>query len=326
MRIAFASCMTPFRFPSQPAWNDVAPANPDELVLLGDSVYYDADGSSMGAVQAMNASAFAAHAHFRLSRQLAVPEFRALVGRPGLRTHAIWDDHDFLWNNACGGDVAGQPTVRDLVAPARALFAAYRRTLAARLAPGSFPATPPPFSASTPAPGYSNVLLGNGVLLHLTDGRSFKTRRGRRALLGTPQLDAMEAAMQAADVADPTTVHLVTSGVVFEARHGECWLDCQAEYNRMLGLATRHRILMLSGDIHDNNVAAYALPGGKVLFEATSSGAAVCTLVTVGTEQRNFGLLDIDAHQVQVRIFKFGDLQFHIAIDRATWQGVAPQD
>jgi len=326
MRIAFASCMTPFRFPSQPAWNDVALANPDELVLLGDSVYYDADGASTGEVKAMNASQFAAHAHFRLSRQLAVPEFRALVGRPVLRTHAIWDDHDFLWNNACGAEVAGQPDLRHLVPPARAMFAVYRKALSAHLAPGSFPASPPPFGADTPAPGYSNVVLRDSVLLHLTDGRSFKGRLGRRALLGTAQFDAMEAAMQAADVADPTTVHLVASGVVFEARHGECWLDCEPEYNRMLGLATRHRILMLSGDIHDNNVAAYALPGGKLLFEATSSGAAVKTAVTIGTEQRNYGLLDIDAHQVQVRIFKFGDLQFHIAIDRATWQGVAPQD
>lgn len=326
MRIAFASCMTPSRFASQPVWNEVALAQPDELVLLGDSVYYDADGASTGEVKAMNASQFAAHAHARMSRQLAVPEFGALIRRPGLRTHAIWDDHDFLWNNACGAEVAEQPQFRELAAPARATFAAYRKALSAQLAPGSFPTSPPPFGKTTPAPGYSSVALDAGVLLHLTDGRSFKAKQGRRALLGVDQFDALEAAMQSADAREPATVHLVASGVVFEARHGESWLDCQSEHDRMLGLATRHRILMLSGDIHDNRLAVYALAGGKQLFEATSSGAAVKTAVTVGTEQRNHGLLDIDANQVQVRLFKFGALQVHIAIDRATWQGAAPQD
>ena len=102
MRIAFTSCMTPFHFPAQPVWDEIAAADPDVLVLLGDSAYYDADGSSMSAVKAMSAFAFATHAHGRLAKQVAISNFQALIARPKLATYAIWDDHDFMFNGACG--------------------------------------------------------------------------------------------------------------------------------------------------------------------------------------------------------------------------------
>ncbi|MBT2324027.1 alkaline phosphatase D family protein [Variovorax paradoxus] len=316
MRIAFASCMTSFRFPDQTVWDEIAARQPDVLVLLGDSAYYDADGASMSQVKDMSANDFAVHAHARLARQIARPRFQALVAQPQLTTHAIWDDHDFLWNGACGAEIAGQPQFSHLIPPTRALFAAYRQALAARLAPGSFPAAPPASNAATPEPGYSNIALGEGVLLHLTDGRSYKARRGRTALLGADQMNAIEAACEAAD---PATVHLIASGIVFDARHGETWLDCQAEYRRLQMLAMNHRILILSGDIHDNNLASYRLANGSFLFEATSSGAAVCTAVTVGAVQRNWGLLDIDANRVGIEIFKSGVAQYAGSIDRGAW-------
>ncbi|CAN7580128.1 alkaline phosphatase D family protein [Variovorax sp. LjRoot290] len=316
MRIAFASCMTSFRFPDQSAWDEIAARQPDVLVLLGDSAYYDADGASMSQVKSMSAHDFAVHAHGRLARQIARPSFQALVAQPQLTTHAIWDDHDFLWNGACGAEIAGQPHLSHLIPPSRAVFAAYRKALAARLAPGSFPPAPFIWDATTPEPGYSNVALGQNVLLHLTDGRSYKTRRGRKALLGAAQMSAIEAACNAAD---PSTVHLIASGIVFDARNGETWLDCKDEYGRMQALAMNHRILILSGDIHDNNLASYRLTNGRFLFEATSSGAAVCTAVTVGAEQRNWGLLNVDANRVGIEIFKSGVTQYAGSIDRATW-------
>ena len=318
MRIAFTSCFSAQLFKQQAVWDEIAAAQPDVLVLLGDSMYLDVGGpyGSLG-VQQLTENEFAEHAHSRYTGTLAQKQFKALVQQPGLTTYAIWDDHDFLWDNACGADVMKSPALRPLVYPSRALFAAYRQALASRLAPGSFPSTPPSWNAKTPAPGYSCVPLGATLFLHLTDGRSFRKASGNRAILGADQLDAMQAAMA---LAPKGATHLVASGSVFDARNGESWLTCAAEYERMQNLAQKYNILILSGDIHDNNLASYALKAGRNLFEATASGAAVRTAVVVGALQRNYGLLDIDDAQVGISLFKSGAKQYSGSINRATWQ------
>jgi hypothetical protein len=119
-------------------------------------------------------------------------------------------------------------------------------------------------------------------------------------------------------------VHLLASGVVFERRGGESWLDCKSEHGDLLALARNHRILILSGDVHHNNITQYAT-GGKPLFEATASGAAVCTAVTLGALQCNWGLLDIDATRIGVTVYQPGAPARNQVIDRATWQWVALQ-
>lgn len=318
MRIAFTSCFCTQVFKQQPVWDEIAAENPDVLVLLGDSIYLDVGGqyNSLG-VQNLSEMEFAQHAHDRYKELLAQKQFRALVQRPSLTTYAIWDDHDFLWNDACGADAMKSPVQRPLIYPSRAVFAAYRQALSRRLAARSFPATPPPWDANTPPPGYSMVALGANVFLHLTDGRSYRKGRGKKAMLGMEQLDAMQAQMAAAPVG---ATHLVASGSVFDANSGESWLNCVPEYERMQGLAKVHNILILSGDIHDNNLASYALDGGRNLFEATASGAAVKTAVVFGALQRNFGMLNIDDSKVEIRLSKSGATQYSGAIDRVAWK------
>jgi alkaline phosphatase D len=319
MRIAFTSCFSAQLFKDQPVWDEIAAANPDVLVLLGDSMYLDVGGPELGSagVQAMTAHDFSVHAHKRFTGVLAQKQFKALVQTPTLSTYAIWDDHDFLWNDACGADVMKNPALRPLLYPSRAVFAAYRQALAQRLAPGSFPAAPPPWSTATPPPGYSKVALGADVFLHLTDGRSFRKRGGTDALLGSDQLDEMEAGMKAAPAG---ATHLVASSSVFDARHGENWLNCPAEYTRMQKLAQKYNILILSGDIHDNNLASYTLAGGRSLFEATSSGAALRTGVVLGAKQRNYGMLTIDDSNVGIELFKSGASQYRGTVDRKLWK------
>ena len=318
MRIAFTSCFSAQLFKQQAVWDEIAAARPDVLVLLGDSVYLDVGGpyGALG-LQQLTENAFAEHAHSCYAVTLAQKQFKALVQSPRLTTYAIWDDHDFLWDNACGADVMKSPALRPLVYPSRALFAAFRQALASRLAPGSFPSTPPYWDSRTPVPGYSCVPLDTALLLHLTDGRSFRKARGSRTLLGAAQLDAMQAAMEAAPAG---ATHLVASASVFEAHHSESWLACPAEYTRMQQLAQTYNILILSGDIHDNNLASYTLQAGRSLFEATASGAAVRTGVVIGSLQRNYGLLDIDDKQVGIRLFKSGAMQYSASIQRATWR------
>ena len=43
---------------------------------------------------------------------------------------ATWDDHDFLWNDACGATLAKQPQHSGKIALSTAFFGAYRRALA----------------------------------------------------------------------------------------------------------------------------------------------------------------------------------------------------
>ena len=322
MRIAFTSCFSAALFPRQPVWREIAAARPDRLVLLGDSIYLDCSGGlaedgqtplNTTGVKTLSATAFARHAHGLYRQQWQQADFQALLAT-GLSVHAIWDDHDFLWNDACGGDLMGGP-LESLVYPSRAMFAAWCDALAGS---AGFPAAPPAWSNATPPPGYRHADLGDGVHLHLTDDRSWR-RSGGQALLGAAQLDAMEAAMQAAG---PGATHLLASGSVVEQRGGESWLKCEDEYQRLLALAQRHNILVLSGDIHDNNLAAYKPDDGtRFLFEATASGAALRTAVALGSLQRNWGLLDIDAGNVHISIFKSNPAnpQYRGTIDRLHW-------
>lgn len=321
MRLAFVSCFHARLYRHKPmwaVWDEIAALQPDVLVLLGDSIYLDvSSGHHMDSLQAALPNEFAIHAHKLYKELLAAPKFKELVSRPSLRVHAIWDDHDFLWNDACGADVYQNKALRPTVHASRAQFAAFRAALAANLAPGSFPAQPVPWEPAPPPPGYSCVPLAHNTLLHLTDGRSFKKGGGKRAVMGMAQIDSIEQAMQAAPAG---AVHLVTTGVVFESRKGESWLDCKPEFERMQALGRQHNILVLSGDIHDNNLAAIDLGNGRFMYEATSSGAALKTRVVIGSELRNFGMLDIGDDTVHVRIRKTGALQYTADLDRATWR------
>ena len=97
-KLAFTSCASATAYPhSQPVWAQIAAESPDALVLLGDSIYIDVPGQVP-----LGDHEFAVHVHQLYQRQLAIPEFRALVARVGLRSFAIWDDHDFLWNDVLG--------------------------------------------------------------------------------------------------------------------------------------------------------------------------------------------------------------------------------
>ncbi|MGJ7497849.1 hypothetical protein ACSFA8_22595 [Variovorax sp. RT4R15] len=317
MRLAFTSCMSVYSFPVQPVWDEITAAGCDELVLLGDSAYYDVQYSSMAKVQSMTAHGFATHAYERLRTQLTQANFAALVRTPTLRTHAIWDDHDFLWNDACGGQIQGQPQYSDLLAPTRAVFAMFRKALEERIAADSLPVNLPPWSDTVPEPGYSNVRLADDVLLHLTDGRSYKSRLGREALMGKAQLDAFELACEDAI---PETVHLLASGVMFERPRAECWADCSVEHARLLALRHKYRILMISGDVHENALTRYPNEGDRFFYEATSSGAAIYSKMVTGTPRRNWGLLQIDADRIQIQLFQSGEAQYERTIDRNTWQ------
>ncbi|MEW6706317.1 MAG: hypothetical protein AB1430_15840 [Pseudomonadota bacterium] len=317
MRIAFASCMNTRVFQDQPVWDWIAAQQPDHLVLLGDSLYLDLYPGTPVHPEQMNDDTFAQHLFALYSELIAQPQFAALVGAlPPGRVHAIWDDHDFLWNDALGAEV--HPVHSGKLRLSTAFLEAFRAALAQGLAPGSFPSAyndPAFWNANQPPLRTPSIALQPDVWLHLADVRSLRTRtwllsEHKRTLFGTAQRATFEAAIRAAPA---HALHLWATGSTIAGYQ---------RYTRdlawLLQLAHDHRMLVLSGDIHRNNLDAF-YTGGLPLHEATSSGAAVRDAVVVGAACRNHGLLDIDAQALTLQLFKRRSLEARRVLDRVSW-------
>jgi alkaline phosphatase D len=319
MRIAFASCLFTRVFAQQPVWDDIRAQKPDALVLLGDATYFDLKSDLHP--QLMDDPTFAQHLHALYSELLAQPQFANLVkALPKRRVFTVWDDHDFLWNDAEGAEV--HPVHTSKVRLSTAFHEAFRAALANGLGVGSFPATSGNakfWNPAQPALTTPSVALSPTLQLHLSDGRTFRTRtwllaEKNRALLGAAQRSRFAAAM----AAKPDAVHLFASGSTF-AGYQRYTADCEW----LLAQAAKRRMLMLSGDIHRNAFDAFHT-GGFPLHEATSSGAAVKDAVVIGRELRNFGVLDVDKATVTQRLFSHGKETDRRVLGRAEWLPVAP--
>lgn len=321
MRLAFVSCICTELYPDQPVWDWIAARQPDHLVLLGDSLYLDVPLDAGRHPQDMTDDEFARHLFARYRRLVAQPGFLALVrGLPASRVWSLWDDHDFLWNDALGAEVRKSPTQAGKLRLSTAFQEAFRRALAQGLAEGSFPAVYNDaafWNPEQPALTTPSIELAPGVWLHLADVRSWRTRtwlisETKRHLLGAEQRQRLSGAM----AGDPQGVHLLASGstVASYKRH------YPRDWQWLLAQAAARRTLVLSGDIHRNESDAF-FTGGLPLHEATSSGAAVRDAVVIGARRRNFGLLDIDDQHVRISLYADDVLQqrWSRLLDRASW-------
>ena len=142
MKIAIASCSNPNNYPNQPVWSHISAKKPDALVLLGDTIYLDVpwattfNGEMIHPSDA-DAADFLKHGLRLYRAQLGQSGFAALIKNVA-KTYAIWDDHDFLWNNAAG-DALPKNVYRDHFQATRALFKAFREAIGAK-DPSIFPA------------------------------------------------------------------------------------------------------------------------------------------------------------------------------------------
>lgn len=320
MKIAFTSCMSFTFFAQQPVWDQIAAQRPDRLLLLGDSVYIDAPPYPIGITHPRELAPvdFLQLVLDRWRTQLDQPQFRALV--KAVPTDAIWDDHDFLWDESYGERAIEKVVYRENIRISRALFNAFQRTLDARLAPGSFPTAYDDARINRPdepPPGYRHKLLAPDLHLHLTDGRSWRIGRD---LLGAAQRAQIEARLAAA----PAAVHLIASGSVVQADDDARWALFD-DFAWLLALARRFKILVLSGDIHANRFKSIPLGDGHWLHDATASGAAVAKLVGVGSKCQNYGLLTTDPAALRLDFFSHGtpDSVGAWAIDRQTWKATS---
>ena len=328
MKIAFTSCMSTASYAtSQPVWATVAEQTPDVLVLLGDSVYIDCPPQADGfghphpSDDAYNDNDFATHLHGLYQRQLNVPEFKALIAGEHLQTYAIWDDHDFLWNDADSRNARSPQHMGQAIISGN-LLGCWRTAL--KLHGQGFPAATNDAAIwrnyagyfekgryDNAMPGYSHVQLAEAIHLHLTDGRSW---RNRDQLLGQAQRTQIEAQLSAF----PDAVHIIASGSTFRRTGRSGWLDCAVDRDWLLSLASQYRILMISGDVHRNEFLQPMAcgPNNRLFYEVTASGAAVnfnpfhWDAADPGNSGLNysqkFGLLDFHDDQVEVTLFDHG--------------------
>jgi PhoD-like phosphatase len=307
MRLAFTSCASRNLVPNQLIWDDILSSQPDHVVLLGDNFYADVPDFGTVQLSEMGAWEFAEHLFVRYQHQLAEPHFRKLVASPNIKFHAIWDDHDFAWNDANGGQMLADPSQAEKVKISTSYMRAFRKALALNNL-GAFPSTPAAAElwADFMAPAFvplevpSVALEGNGrSWLHLTDGR---TQRRKPQMLGAPQRAKLDTAFNAA----PTALHIIASGVTFS--QGDGWHKYPTDKAWLSSAASNHSWLMLSGDVHSNCVLEHTLSAQGRLLEATASGAAVHAYlnnIIAGPELRNFGLLDINPDHIRIRLLAF---------------------
>lgn len=113
MKIAFTSCFRREAFPKQPVWQRILEEDPDYLFLLGDTIYMDYGWKFLSrepseSPRKYSLEKFKAMMVEKYEKQFAIPEFKVLVQhmRNKKGFYAIWDDHDFAWDNARGGEMA----------------------------------------------------------------------------------------------------------------------------------------------------------------------------------------------------------------------------
>ncbi|MES2685956.1 MAG: alkaline phosphatase D family protein [Pseudomonadota bacterium] len=304
MRIAFTSCTCWGLVKTQPVWDYIREAAPDHVVLLGDNIYNDVPSTSMSELQEMYPNQFAAHMYKRYEQQLANQKFRDLVAAPGIQVHAIWDDHDFAWNDAQGGVMQGQPLQADKVKISTKFMREFRRVLAAKdltLFPSS--AEDPAFrldAAFTPLGATSIKLEPDGrSWLHLTDGR---THRKGRTLLGAAQREQL--AQQFA--AHPDALHIIASGSTFNQK--DSWEKYEDDFAWLKESIGSRTWLMLSGDVHSTSLLTHKVSATGRLVELTASGAAVVAKlnpVITGPKLRNHGMLELRENDAKLDVLVY---------------------
>lgn len=269
VRLIVASCCKIQERPQQPVWAEIQALAPDAVLLLGDQVYLERDDHHDPVALRQSLDAL-------YQRQLAEPHFRALradLAARGKPLLAIYDDHDFLGDNRCGGDVPP------------ALRLAARAALCAALAP---PQTGDEVYAELELDLLHLLILD--VRFHRQDARQHGDDRD--AILGAAQWQWLEQV-----IARSTAPYLaLASSSTFHAFRGESWETYPAAFARLRDLLRgRCGALVLSGDIHNN--AAYDDSG---VIELVSSGVA-----RLGSTHRaprdNYAVLDFDAEGLSVQ-------------------------
>ncbi len=336
MKIAFTSCANIQSYPTQPGWRAIRAHAPDMLLLLGDQIYMDFGWGPLGgdlyAPSKMSAADFGKRMYQRYSNQFNEPNWRALrEGLPAMVIAATWDDHDFAWNNACGGRAGKKekdrrkhhvPDAQRWLA--KRLFTQYLDAVRRRLP--DYPAAPVDFDhlPMAPVPDADGIqesldVAGQGFRVVLLDTRY---HRDCETAPDPRIVDAAQIAWLSEQLGGGQDFTLVCSGTTLS--DGTCWFkQYPTSWADLSRTCSGHKVLVLSGDIHENAFRTYPLgDAGPPLYEAISSGLAVLgfKLPRWMGYQENYGLLEVDANSISVRLYHNGREHLSGRIARMDWR------
>jgi PhoD-like phosphatase len=334
-RIAFVSCV---RIPytddfdndppckldasafDQPVWDHLLEQHVhmpfDAMLFLGDQVYSDYaienDLHDFGGKRPRHWTPDRFHRLMdKMYRaQYAVPSFQKLLDafKSKVAIGAIWDDHDFGYNNGGGEDKKFQNKINS----SRLLFTEFVKALNAYPAPYSArPGLPSELPVSqvgieqidTP------ICIGDDIEIVLLDGRM---HRAHHAYEGAPLLGEAQWKKLHDKLVDwPKDKLLIVclgSTYSISAKYGadQSWYQggrSYAHFDEFTKLAKDKHIVFLGGDIHTNEFVSH-----NGFCEVISSGAHTPDLypghpLLGQPNQHRFGILDIDATQVHVKLF-----------------------
>ena len=319
-RIAVGSCN--HQSASQHMWAQIASANPQLFLMIGDNVYGDAGWDADAGLESLRRA---------YALQASHPEFTAF--RSGVPMMATWDDHDFGLNDA-GGSFPFRRW-------SEMLFETFwGSSEAVKGRPGIYEST-----ITGPQ--------GKRVQVIMLDTRFFRSDLKRAAWtkdrppLGgylpddSPEktvLGEAQWAWLAAELAKPADLRIVVSStqVITTAHQFEGWTNFPAERTRLLDLLkTREAsgLVLLSGDRHAAGI--YKVDhGGETIWELTSSSLNLAfgddierstarepDPARVGKffPVENYGLVDIDWKAKAVTVSLKGNTSATLASETFGW-------
>lgn len=288
MRVAFTSCMRIEAFQSQPVWNAISDLDPEMLILLGDQIYMDYWPYKLKPKN-FSEDHFRALMDLKYSMQWKEPHFKKIFNRllESDSVFAVWDDHDFAWNNAVGSKVS-----ENIKAISRELFHKWIPT-------------------STNKPEiYHYVDKGLARFIFL-DQRSYAEQVGNENdLLGDQQYEFLKGALnhsqQYTVISGGMTLtkHATIFGIPLLSNKTQHWKNYQKDYQRFSELISKQdRCLYLGGDIHGN---AFGSPkvGVRPCYEVVSSGVAIDKVAGFGfyDKRHNWGVLDLNEDEIKITL------------------------
>lgn len=335
-KIAFTSCCLYGHDHDQDTWTRIAEQRPDRLILMGDSIYMDY-AATLYSGKRMTPEEFGQTMQEKYMRQFTHPAFNNFIRgahHPAPTIMAIWDDHDFAWNNCYGGDPVHEHRVPEPKKKiSRHLFTTFRNACRNRLR--EWPVQD--IKAVLEAPYNPNgieesedlAVGGWRVRIITLDGRYHRRAisggNGTLAdLLGTVQATNFRRKVLGNGTAgSKADLVIVVSGTTLESG-GESWDNTfRAGKRELLEMARVHgAMIVLSGDVHEIEFKPQ-IDGNPHCAEVTASGVSLRNIPIIGLLRQNFGILELTENRA-ARVTLYNRSRWPHAAGGGTLQYPAP--
>jgi hypothetical protein len=306
MKIIFTSCIRYEAFNKQPNWNDIYNQDPDYLFLLGDNIYMDYGWKYISpepneSPRNFTASEFKKAMRKKYENQFSrVPEFKRLIDKMKAKNgfYAIWDDHDFAWNDSLGSIVCS-----DKKEISRNLFHEYT-------------------NCTTNHPHvYYHVDTPEARIIFI-DNRFDAEKKGENSKLISDEQFAFIK-----DKLEHNLQYTILCGGLTLTRGHENWGNYPKQLKDLCGvLKDREKVVFLAGDIHRNVFEKPIKLSKTELFtppQIISSGMYV-NYLGLGLpfdNKKNWTMLEIDANNFQVSFYNRFGIQKRKSRNTTEWFG-----